>query len=127
VSPHKFKTLVKTWIVSQIILFQETLEFKHTLPLIMEVNSPQVWVVAQIVVDTLGLVIQQCVLNQSQGYWFDFYALIVTISLICQMQLDYLTLEISEIQDFDDKFQVLQQCMQKKVVQVLNLFISFHL
>ncbi len=93
----------------------------------MEVNSPQVWVVAQIVVDTLGLVIQQCVLNQSQGYWFDFYALIVTISLICQMQLDYLTLEISEIQDFDDKFQVLQQCMQKKVVQVLNLFISFHL
>jgi hypothetical protein len=64
-SPHKFKTLVKTWIVSKIILFQETLEFKHTLPSIMEVNSSQVWVVAQIVADTLGLVIQQCVLNQS--------------------------------------------------------------
>jgi hypothetical protein len=57
-APHKFKTSVKTWIVSRIILFQETLEFKHTLPSIMEVNSPQVWVVAQIVVDTLGLLIQ---------------------------------------------------------------------
>ncbi len=107
-SPHKFKTLVKTWIVSQIILFQETLEFKDTLPSIIEVNSPQVWVVAQIVVDNLGLVIQQCVLNQSQGYWFHLYALIVIISLVCQMQADYLTFDISEIQDFDDKFQVLR-------------------
>jgi len=100
--------LVKTWIVSRSILFQENLELKHTLPSIIEVNSPRVWVVAQIVVDNLGLVIQQCVLNQSQGYWFHLYALIVTISLLCQMQVDYLTLDISEIQDFDNKFQVLQ-------------------
>ncbi len=84
------------------------MEFKNTLPSIIEVNSPQVWVVAQIVVDNLGLVIQQCVLNQSQGYWFHLYGLIVIISLICQMQVDYLTLDISEIQDFDDKFQVLR-------------------
>jgi len=49
----------------------------------MEVNSPQVWVVAQIVVDNLGLVIQQCVLNQSQGYWFHLYALIVTNHITC--------------------------------------------
>jgi hypothetical protein len=70
----------------------------------MEINSPQVWVVAQIVVDALGLVIQRCVLNQSRGYGFHFYALIVTISLVCQMQVNYLTLDISEIQAFDDKF-----------------------
>jgi hypothetical protein len=87
----------------------------------MEVNSPQVWIVPQIVVDdTLGLVIQQCVLNQSQGSWFYFYALIVTISLVCQMQVDYLTLNISEIQVSCPKIM-----HAKKVVQVLNLFISF--
>ncbi len=64
VPPWKLKTLVKTKFVFQVILFQETLEFKHTITLCYgrqqsltlqgHVKSPQVWVVAQIVANTLG-------------------------------------------------------------------------
>jgi len=79
VCPHgKFKIPVKTRFVFRIILFQKTLEFKHIIALCYgseqslafqgHVPSPQVWAIAQIVADTLGLVVQQCVLNQSRGY-----------------------------------------------------------
>jgi hypothetical protein len=41
------------------------------------------------------------------------------------MQADYLTFDISEIQDFDDKFQVLRWCMQKRWYKFW--IFSFHL
>jgi len=47
------------------------------------VPSPQVWAIAQIVVDTFGLMVQQCVLNQSQSYWLLLDALVAAISLVC--------------------------------------------
>jgi hypothetical protein len=75
VPPRKLKTLVKIKFVSKVILFQEFLEFKHTIALCYgqqqslalqgHVPSPQVWVIAQVVVDILGPMVQQCVLNQS--------------------------------------------------------------
>jgi len=43
------------------------------------------------------------------------------------MQVDYLTLDSNEILNFDGELQVLQQHMQKQVVQVLDPFISFML
>jgi hypothetical protein len=76
-------------------LFQETLEFKHTIALFYgsqqslafqgHVPSPQVWAIPQIVVNTWGLVVQQCVLNQTQGYWLLLDALAIAISVVCQM------------------------------------------
>jgi hypothetical protein len=41
--------------------------------------------IAHIVSNTLGFVVQQCVLNQSQGYWLLLDALAVAISLVYQM------------------------------------------
>ncbi len=38
-------------------------------------SSRQVWVIAQVVANILGHVVQQCVLNQSQGYWLLYDAL----------------------------------------------------
>jgi hypothetical protein len=38
---------------------------------------------AQIVFDTFGPMIQQCVLNQTLGYWLLLDALIATIALVC--------------------------------------------
>jgi hypothetical protein len=43
------------------------------------------------------------------------------------MQVDYLTLDSNEILNFDGELQVLQQHMQKQVVQVLDPFLSFML
>jgi DNA-binding PucR family transcriptional regulator len=67
VPPQKLKTHVKTRFASKIILFQETLEFKHVIALCYGrqqsfalqayVPSPQVWAIAQVVVDTLKLVV----------------------------------------------------------------------
>ncbi len=61
-----------------VILFQEILEFKHTIAFYYKrqqslafqgyVPNPQVWVIIQIIEGILGLVVQQCVLNQNQSY-----------------------------------------------------------
>jgi len=74
----KKKTIVKIHFVSKVVPFQKTIEFKHvivicygsqqSLALQSCVLNPQVWVVAQVVADTLGPVVQQCVLNHRQGY-----------------------------------------------------------
>jgi len=53
------------------------------------VPSQQVWVIAQVVANILGHVVQQCMLNQSQGYWLLYDAFI--ISLVCQMWADCCT------------------------------------
>jgi hypothetical protein len=102
---------VKTRFVFQIILFQKTLEFKHAIVLCYgrqqslalqgHVPSPQVWAIAQIVANTLGFVVQQCVLNQSQGYWLLLDALVAAISLVYQMKTYCLTPDSIETQNFD--------------------------
>jgi hypothetical protein len=48
---------------------------QQSLTLQGRVPSPQVWDIAQVVVDTLVHVVQQCVLSQNQGYWLLFNAL----------------------------------------------------
>jgi hypothetical protein len=75
VPPRKLKTLIKIKFASKVILFQVILEFNHNIVLCYgqqqslalqgHVPSPQVWVIAQVFVDTLGPMVQQCVLNQS--------------------------------------------------------------
>jgi hypothetical protein len=99
------------------------LEFKHNIALCYgqqqsltlqgHVPSPQVWNIARVVVDTLAHVVQQCVLNQNQGYWLLSNALTSIISLVCKIQLDCCTFEYRETQYFDCELETLQQCMQK--------------
>ncbi len=62
--------------------------------------------IAHIVSNTLGFVVQQCVLNQSQGYWLLLDALAVAISLVYQMWTYCLTPDSIETQDFDGELQV---------------------
>ncbi len=126
---------MKIRFASKVILFQKTLEFKHVIALCYgrqqslalqgHVPRPQDGAITQVVVDTLGLVVQQCVLNQSQGYLLPSNAFIVAIFLVCQMRLDCMRPDINEIQDFDGELHLFQQWMQKQVVQFLNPFLSF--
>jgi hypothetical protein len=102
---------------SCVIIFQEILQsmniialcsWQQSLALHNRVPSPQVWVINQVVANILGLVVRLCVLNQSKGYWFFSHALIVTIPLICQMQVENLTLNSNETQDFNGEFKILE-------------------
>jgi hypothetical protein len=84
---------VKICFVSKVVPFQETIEFKHVIVLCCGsqeslalqscVLNPQVWVIAQVVVDTLGPMVQQCVLNHRQGYYLLSNALVIAISFVC--------------------------------------------
>jgi len=49
--------------------------------------------------------VQQCVQNQSQGYWLLSNALLATISHIYKFQASCLILDFNETQDFDEKLQ----------------------
>ncbi len=66
----------KLGLLSKVVLFQKTLKFKHTIALCYgrqqslkfqgHVLNPQVWAIAQVVTNTLGPMVQQCVLNQAK-------------------------------------------------------------
>jgi hypothetical protein len=58
------------------------------------VPNLQVWAIAQVVVNSLGPMIQQCVLNQRRGYKFLLDALAIAVSLVCQFHcLDLILLK----------------------------------
>jgi len=50
------------------------------------IPSPQTWVVGKKANKMLTLLVTQCVLNQSQGYWLLLDAIGVTISMCCMME-----------------------------------------
>jgi len=75
---RKLRTLMKTRFVSKVILFEETLEYADAINIWYEVQSLKLqaqvptgvtWTVARTVTKTLNLVVKQCVLNQTRGYW----------------------------------------------------------
>jgi hypothetical protein len=53
-------------------------------------------------------------LNQSQGYWLFLDAFVVTISLVCQMQLRCLAPNSSETNNFDEKFKSFNNTCKNK-------------
>jgi hypothetical protein len=70
--PRKLKTLVKTKFASKVILFQETLEYPRatticynhqSLHLQAYVSFGPTWAIARAMIETLNLIIKQCVLN----------------------------------------------------------------
>jgi hypothetical protein len=68
--------------------------------------------------------VQQCVLNQSQGYWLLSNALAAATTIICQFQHDLLGPNFGDAQDFDRELHIFQKNMQGQVVYVLNAFLS---
>ena len=75
---RKLKTPVKTRFASKVVLFQETQEYadaisicyrRQSLKLQARVPSGMTWATARTVTQTLNPVVQQCVLNQTRGYW----------------------------------------------------------
>jgi hypothetical protein len=100
-APRKLKTLVKRKFANKVMFFQETLEFanainicyqRQNLQLQSKVPCGKTWAMAIIVIETLNLVVKQCVLiNQTQGLWFLLNALqaALTISVKLKANVDH--------------------------------------
>ncbi len=90
---------MKIKFVSKLILFQKTLEYhdvinlcdgrQKNLRLQGRVLDAHTWVVCKVVAKIMFLVVKQCILNQTQGYWLLFDALNVTLSLSVCMQIRF--------------------------------------
>jgi hypothetical protein len=89
-SHQKLKTLMKTKFVSKVILFQEPWKIK--MPLICVMGSKRWWSCKvtyrmhtlgnlQSIAKTMILIVEQCIINKTQGYWLLFNALFVVFSL----------------------------------------------
>ena len=93
---RKLKTLVKTRFASKVVLLQETQEYadaiticyrRQSLKLQARVPSGMTWATSRTVTQTLNLVVQQCVLNQTRGYWLLSYALAAAFHMSIELQV----------------------------------------
>jgi hypothetical protein len=84
------KMPVKTRFAFKVVLFQETQEYadainicyrRQSQKLQAHVPSVMAWATTRIVTQTLHLVVQQCVLNQTRGYWLHSDALATTFRM----------------------------------------------
>ncbi len=57
--------------------------------------------------------VEECVVSENKRYWFFSDALIVAISFVHQFKANYLAFDSNKTQDFDGKFQLFKQNMQK--------------
>jgi hypothetical protein len=92
---RKLKTHVKTRFASKVVLFQETQEYadainicyrRQSLKLQARVPSGMTWATARTVTQTLNPVVQQCVLNQTRGYWLLSDALVAAFRMSIELQ-----------------------------------------
>jgi hypothetical protein len=87
------------------------------------------WAIARAVIETLNLVVSQCVVNQTRGYWLLSDAIAGVLKLIVQMEAKQLAQSSTEppleCGEFDSEFEILYGRMAGQVVDVLRLFLSF--
>ena len=92
---RKLKTPVKIIFASKVVLFQETQEYadaisicyrRQSLKLQARVPSGMTRATTITVTQTLNLVVQQCVLNQTRGYWLLSDALAATFHMSIELQ-----------------------------------------
>jgi len=89
------------------------------------VFSGLTWAIAWTMVDTLKLVVEQCVLNQIRGYWPLFDALNVAITICMKLRVDY-NHQVVQVPPLaygaiDDELEILYGCMVAKTMGVLAL------
>jgi hypothetical protein len=89
---------VKTRFATKVIWFQETFKYRdainlcygrqETLELQGRVPDAQMWAVCKALIETMLLVVKQCILNQTHGYWLISNALHVAFSINVSMQME---------------------------------------
>ena len=137
---RKLKTPVKTRFASKVVLFQETQEYadaisicyrRQSLKLQARVPSGMTWAIARTVTQTLNPVVQQCVLNQTRGYWLLSDALAAAFRMSIQLQGVYdqsaSVIPPLQVGDFESEIEILKARMAKTAVDVMKPFLRFSL
>ena len=137
---RKLKTPVKTRFASKVVLFQETQEYadaisicyrRQSLKLQARAPSGMTWATARTVTQTLNPVVQQCVLNQTRGYWLLSDALAAAFRMTIELQgvYDQSSSVIPPLQvgDFESEIEILKARMAKTAVDVMKPFLRFSL
>lgn len=136
--PRKLRTPIKGRFASKVIFFQEALDYQHAFNLcyahqsndiLSEFPSLDTWAVAKAVTDALTPVLQQCVTNQSKGYWLLSDALATALNLCIQLHKEQIEKELVspklEAGNFESELEVLQARMMSEVINTLAPFLSF--
>ena len=137
---RKLKTPVKTRFASKVVLFQETQEYadaisicyrRQSLKLQARVPSEMTWATARTVTQTLNPVVQQCVLNQTRGYWLLSDALAAAFRMSIELQGVYdqssSVVPLLQVGDFESEIEILKARMAKTAVDVMKPFLRFSL
>ena len=137
---RKLKTPVKTRFASKVVLFQETQEYadaisicyrRQSLKLQARAPSGMTWATARTVTQTLNPVVQQCVLNQTRGYWLLSDALAAAFRMTIELHgvYDQSSSVIPPLQvgDFKSEIEILKARMAKTAVDVMKPFLRFSL
>ncbi|KAG0556897.1 hypothetical protein KC19_11G087000 [Ceratodon purpureus] len=133
--PRKLRTPIKGRFASKVILFQEALDYQHafsyfmTNDILSELPGLETWTVAKAVTDALIPMVQQCVTNQSKGYWLLSDALASALGLCIQLHKEQIEKGLVspklETGNFDSELEVLQSRMMSEVINALAPFLSF--
>jgi len=115
---------MKTKFASWVILFQETLEYmividmcygRQVTHLQAHVPNGQIWAIVHTMIETLLPVENQCILNQSNGFWLLSDALVDAFTLVANLQKEVHAMEAffqPLVQgDFDSKLQYMKHHM----------------
>ncbi len=135
-----FKTLVKTWFTSHVILSHETLQHQDAISICYGrqvashlsswVPTNHTWAIVKIINKTLMPVVKQCVLNQSWDYWLLLDALHFAFSLNITMKVEACVIQAKNQSFITSDFQSKLMCfkplgMLSQVVFILSPFLAF--
>jgi hypothetical protein len=92
---------VKTKFIINVILFQKNLEYQDAINLCygrQKIQELQGRVrnahTYKVVVKTMLLVVNQCIFNQTKGYWLLFNALNATFQFVCVCKIKFKNLKL---------------------------------
>ena len=102
---------------------------RQTTTLQVQVPSGLTWAVAKAVTKILHLVMQQCILNQSRGYWFLSDVLYATFHISIQLQNEYdqrmLAVPTLRYGQMDSELQLLYGRMAFEPIEVIKPCLAF--
>ncbi len=129
--PWKLKTLVKVQFPSKVVCIQKSLEYATiNLCCSQQTSKLQTWIpFGSTWAQTLGLMVEQCILNKTRWYWLLSDVLSTTFSICIRMHKDYqvhTSLNPPLIcGKLDVELEILYGKMAFKVINVLEHFLAF--
>jgi len=90
------------------------------------VSSSSTWVIAKTVINILGLVVEQCILNYTREYWLLSNALFLAFSIYSKMNKEYQACASLNLLLMCEKFEAeLENLYGKMAFEMINVLEPF--